>query len=151
MSFFEEVSSHTAGSHLSRLMGESSKIVPTLTVNCFWQDLHRQIVPRVLLWIVQMPLASQPLRGHLTPCGHLICARKALQTSGSAKNRIASSSVAGALSFFMHKEYHAILCLSSDLLPNLGQAKAKVTYDPKRTSPERLVEAVNTTGFKASM
>lgn len=42
MPFLELAASQTAGSHLSRPSGESSKIVPTLTLNCFLQLLHFQ-------------------------------------------------------------------------------------------------------------
>ena len=40
MPFFELAISQTAGSHLSSPSGESSKMVPTLTLNCFLQSLH---------------------------------------------------------------------------------------------------------------
>lgn len=42
MPFFELAISQTAGSHLSRPSGESSKTVPSLTENCFLQPLHFQ-------------------------------------------------------------------------------------------------------------
>ena len=42
MPFLEFAMSHTAGSHLSSPSGDSSKIVPTLTLYCFLQALHFQ-------------------------------------------------------------------------------------------------------------
>lgn len=44
MPFFAFVSNHITVSHLSKLIGEFSKIVPTLTLNCFLQALHFQIL-----------------------------------------------------------------------------------------------------------
>ena len=38
--FLELATSHTAGSHLSRPSGESSKIVPSFTLYCFSHALH---------------------------------------------------------------------------------------------------------------
>lgn len=42
MPFFELAMSQMAHSHLSSLIGESSKIVPTLTLYCFLQSRHFQ-------------------------------------------------------------------------------------------------------------
>ena len=45
MPFLQFTSNHAAGSHLSSGMGESSKIVPTLALNCrlVWTDLHCRV------------------------------------------------------------------------------------------------------------
>ena len=48
MQFLQLTSIHIATIHLSRVMGESSKMVPTLTVNCFLQPLQNQM-RRVLM------------------------------------------------------------------------------------------------------
>ena len=62
MPFLQLTTIQRAGSHLSRPSGESSKIVPTLTENCFLQPLHFQM-RRVLRkeWL------TEPQRGQMTP------------------------------------------------------------------------------------
>src|SRR6478672_2595487 len=79
-----------AGSHLSRPSGESSKIVPTLTENCFLQPLHFQI--RRVLRKEGSPALQ---RGQVTPLGQRSLATKARLTSASEKNLTASSRVWG--------------------------------------------------------
>lgn len=68
-----------AGSHFSKGMGLSSKMVPTLAENCFLQarHFHRRRVDRK-----DSSLASQ--RGQVTPCGQRSLTMKARQLSGSA-------------------------------------------------------------------
>ena len=80
MPFFELASNHTAGSHLSKPIGLSSKIVPSLTENCRPHSRHFQM-RRVL----RKPgsLASQA--GQVTPFGHRSDARKVSAMSLSAK------------------------------------------------------------------
>src|SRR5438046_10159822 len=80
MPFLELAISQTAANHLSRPSGESSKIVPTLTENCFLQALHFH-KRRVLRYECSAP--SQ--RGHTGPCSQRRLATKSLQTSRSEK------------------------------------------------------------------
>src|ERR1017187_687887 len=83
-SFLDDISSQNAGSHLSRPSGESSKIVPTFTVNCLRQVLQRQMIPRVLLLIVQTSVPPQSARGQVTfPSGQRTSASALRQTSVS--------------------------------------------------------------------
>src|SRR5467141_1913450 len=74
-----------AVSHLSRPIGESSKIVPTFTLNCFRHSRQVQ-VRRVLT--NDRRLLSQ--RGHSGPLGHFTFATASRQIMGSEKYRIAS-------------------------------------------------------------
>src|SRR6185436_18273650 len=90
MPFLQLTTIQSAGSHLSRPSGESSKIVPSLTENCFLQPLHFQIF-RVLKKVGSP--ASQ--RGHVTPPGQRSLATNAKHTSASAKNLMASRRVSG--------------------------------------------------------
>ncbi len=65
--FRSPASIHMAGSHLSKPMGESSKIVPTFTLDCFLQSLHCHM-RRVLM---KPTLAEpQPIRGQAGPFGN---------------------------------------------------------------------------------
>ena len=49
MPFLQLVMNKTAVIHLSSVIGESSKIVPTLTVNCFLRpDIHLKFYAHVL-------------------------------------------------------------------------------------------------------
>src|SRR6266581_6396877 len=79
-----------AGSHLESAIGESSKIVPFLTVNSYLQALQRhkerdETKPN--------SLASQ--RMHRTPFGQRSPATKSRQTASSEKYRIAPMRVSG--------------------------------------------------------
>ena len=68
MPFFALLMHQTATNHLSKPSGESSKIVPTLTENCYRQDLALHWYMRRL---AMKPMLSQPQRGHFTsPVGH---------------------------------------------------------------------------------
>src|SRR6266699_358247 len=81
--------------HLSRAMGESSKIVPTFTENwrlaCSALHCHsRRVGKNVTFSLSQV--------GHFTlPSGQRSKAMKLSETLGSAKYRIASTSVPGSL------------------------------------------------------
>src|SRR5689334_3606378 len=77
--------SQSAGSHLSRPIAESSKIVPSLTENCLRHFRHFQM-RRVLRNIGSV--ASQC--GHMTPVGQRSEATNSKAASGSEKYRIAS-------------------------------------------------------------
>jgi len=83
--------SQTAGSHLSRPSGESSKMVPTLTENCFLQALHfhRNRVDRY-------ECCLPPHLGQTGPSGQRRSARYFTQVAGSEKNRMASTIVFGS-------------------------------------------------------
>ena len=67
MPFFAFTSSHIAGSHLSRPMGESSNTVSTLMENwrrgCSSRHFHTRRVER-------NDTARLPQVGHWTPLGH---------------------------------------------------------------------------------
>src|SRR6266487_4864601 len=97
MPFLQLTSSHIVGSHLSRPMGESSKIVPTLIENlrlgCFVRQFHS-------LAFFRNVTSVEPQVGHFTiPSGHLTFIMNAKHTSASLKYRIACSSVVGASVF----------------------------------------------------
>src|SRR5258708_28999426 len=84
--------------HLSRGIGESSKIVPTLIENCrlSCRFLQRQILR------VAMKCASFAWQcGQVGPSGHTMGIRNCRQVSGSEKYRIASIKVLGSLLGFM--------------------------------------------------
>src|ERR1700716_3835340 len=92
MPFLQLAISQTAMSHLSRPIGESSKIVPTLTENCFWVCLalhsHRRRV-------FKNRTPFDPQVGQETPSGQRRATRKERQASGSEKNRTACKRVVG--------------------------------------------------------
>src|ERR1019366_6926865 len=77
--------SHMAASHLLRGTGLSSKIVPTLTENCFRQA--RQVHIRRVLRNDSFLLAHF---GHSGPFGHFALATVSRQTIGSEKYLMAS-------------------------------------------------------------
>src|ERR1700726_691729 len=82
-----------AGIHLSRPIGESSMIVPALTLNCFLQPLHFQI-RRVLT----KEFSFDSHQGQVgQPSGQRKLTRNSSALSGSAKYIIAIWSVAGSL------------------------------------------------------
>src|SRR2546422_8155387 len=76
--FLELAMSHTAGSHLSSPSGESSKIVPTLTLNCFLHALHFQIRR-----VVREECSTLPHLGQTGPLGQRNLATNSVQMSGS--------------------------------------------------------------------
>ena len=83
MEFLLLAINQTAGSHLSQPRGESSKIVPTLALNCLrhFGFLHFQ-----MRRVARNPVSRERQRGHTgTPSGHLRLATKARATSGSEK------------------------------------------------------------------
>src|ERR1017187_4611516 len=90
MPFLQLASIHIASIHLSRLIGESSKIVPTLTVNCFLHSRHFHI-SRVLK--NDSRLAWQ--RGQAGPLGQRTAATVLRQVIGSEKCRAASIRFSG--------------------------------------------------------
>src|SRR2546429_6321399 len=70
--------SHTAGSHLSRPSGESSKIVPSFTENCRLHALHFQ-----MRRVVRYECSTPPQRGQTGPLGQRRDATYFVQTSRS--------------------------------------------------------------------
>src|SRR5258708_5469948 len=100
-----------AGSHLFKPMALSSKIVPTLTENCFRQSRQVQSI-RVLM--KDSFLDSQ--RGHCGPLGHLDLETCSRQTMESEKYRVAASKPCFLLSLTdsMTLLYHGMYYESSD-------------------------------------
>src|SRR5712692_8653022 len=97
-------------------MALSSKIVPTLTENCFRQP--RQ-VHSIRVWINDTVLPSH--LGHCGPLGHFALDTVSRQTTGSEKYRITASK---PLFFIDLTSSMAILCRkaiceSSDMVANL--------------------------------
>src|SRR5688572_14466806 len=91
-----------AGSHLSNPRGLSSKMVPTLTENCFLQSRHFQsfrVARKATLPVLQ--------QGQIAlPSGQRIEATKFKAVSVSEKYLIASISVSGnAISFVMRTKW----------------------------------------------
>jgi hypothetical protein len=86
MPFLQLTTDQIPGSHFSKAIGLSSKIVPTLAENCFLQARHFQIR------LVERKDGSVAWQcGQATPSGHRRRATKARLTSGWAKNWTASS------------------------------------------------------------
>src|SRR5882672_2789849 len=75
-----------AQSHLSRPIGESSKIVPTLTENCFWQSRHFHI-RRVL----RNESLSAAQRGHTGPLEPHLAPATTLRHTWGSENVVAAS------------------------------------------------------------
>jgi hypothetical protein len=82
--------SQIAGNHLESGIGESSKIVPFLTLNCLRQSLQRQS-DRVAM----CPTFSEPQNGQITPFGQRKPARKSRHTASSSKYLIAARKCGG--------------------------------------------------------
>src|SRR6266566_4504047 len=124
MPFFEFASIQSAGSHLSRPIGLSSKIVPSFTENCRPQSRHFQM-RRVL----RKPGSFASHAGQVTPAGQRRDDRKVSAVSLSEKYRIASWSELGKrLVLGMQKSYSRSRGVSSMLLPLLGRKlKLKVS------------------------
>src|SRR5260370_10531670 len=106
--------SQTAVIHLSRGIGLSSKIVPTLIENCFFGCLvlhsHRRRVAikrKSLDWQV----------GQIGPSGKMRALRNWKHRSGLAKYAIACWRVLGSVA--MTKPYQNSLTVSSILLPRI--------------------------------
>src|SRR6478672_9668511 len=78
--FLELAASQIAGSHLSRPSGESSKIVPTLTLNCRLHALHFH-TRRVETKECSLP----PQRGQTGPFGQRSVATYSFATLRSEK------------------------------------------------------------------
>src|SRR4029079_1512225 len=86
----EFAASQIAGSHLSSPSAESSKIVPTLTLDCFLQDLHFHR-RRVETYEYSRP----PQWGQRKPSGQRRPATKSVATSRSEKYAMASRRLVG--------------------------------------------------------
>ena len=70
---------HMATTHLSSPIGESSKMVPTLTEDCFRQSLHCH---RLRFRMKVTAADPQPIRGHTARSGQRIFATKSWAMSG---------------------------------------------------------------------
>src|ERR1700688_5142825 len=96
MPFLQLAIIQTAVSHLSRPIGESSKMVPTLTENCLWGCLalhsHRRRVLRNRTSLL-------PQVGQETPSGQRRAAMKVRQGSESEKKRTGCKRVVGCCIF----------------------------------------------------
>src|ERR1044071_5400226 len=90
MPFLQLMSIHTAAYHLPREIGESSKIVPTFTENCFLQERQRHVLREAIA-----ALSGELQNGQNTPSGQRRAAAYSKALSGSAKKMIASCSVGG--------------------------------------------------------
>src|SRR6266478_4548361 len=106
--------SQTAIIHLSMPSAESSKIVPTLTVNCFLHPLQNHM-RRVEI----KECSVEPQRGQVTlPVGQRRDTAYSKVFCGSEKKLTASCNVLGSWSvLFMGKVSHGTSCVSSILLP----------------------------------
>ena len=93
--FLQFTTCHIARSHLSRLIGESSNIVPVLEVNwrAAWVSLHCQ-----RLYFARKATFLLPQRGQVTPFGQRRATRYSRQLSGLWKYRMASCRVLGFVS-----------------------------------------------------
>src|ERR1035441_2006160 len=83
---------HIATIHLSRPSGESWKMVPTLTENCFLQPRHFH-----RFWFANqrtLPISPQ-LEQEISPSGQRIAATSLMQTCSSLKYLTASTRVFG--------------------------------------------------------
>src|ERR1700674_3199532 len=88
--FLQLVTSQAANIHLSIPSGLSSKMLPTLTVNCFWHPLQNQI------FLVEMKECSfDSQRGQVIPLGQRSATAALKARSGSPKNTMASCNVLG--------------------------------------------------------
>src|SRR5690349_7395836 len=93
MPFLALITSHIPTSHLSSGIGLSSMIVPTFTENCLRGVQALQVQTRRF---AVNETREEPQRGQTTlPSGHRIDATNSCAISGSAKYRIASTSVFG--------------------------------------------------------
>src|SRR5579875_1093923 len=73
---------HSAASHLSNPIGESSKIVPVLSVNCLASCFPRH---SQRLYFSRNNTSLLPQRGHSTPSGQRRATRYSRQFAESAK------------------------------------------------------------------
>src|SRR2546421_9325711 len=90
MPFLLFASIQSAGNHLSKPMGLSSKIVPSFTENCRPHSRHFQM-RRVL----RKPGSLPSQAGQVTPFGQGSAAKKVRLVSGAAEQRVASGSALG--------------------------------------------------------
>src|SRR5881394_2609622 len=105
MPFFALTISQVAGNHLVRLKGESSKIVPTLVLNCFLQPLQFQTRRDS----TYLPISFEPHRGHSTPLGQRSAVMNSWHVLSSAKKRVASINPWGKFFSSMPSIYHQFL------------------------------------------
>src|ERR1017187_800296 len=82
MPFLEFTTCHMAASHLSRPRGESSKIVPVLSVNCGAACFARQCQR---LYFSRNRTSVEPQRGQMTPSGQRRATKYSRQLIGSEK------------------------------------------------------------------
>src|SRR5579863_4627160 len=116
MPFLQLTTNHMAGNHFSKAMGLSSKMVPILAENCFWQARHFQI-RRVL----RNDGSGAWQCGQVTPSGQCSRATNSRLVSLSAKNWMASSRVSGTwFRVSMEGLYRVLTGVSSILLPYLA-------------------------------
>src|ERR1035437_4721628 len=118
MPFLQLANNHVAVIHLSKPMGESSKIVPTFTENCLRHSKHvhvRRVVRKERRFELQ--------RGHCGPLGHFALDTASKQIIGSEKYRIASVKPLRLLRLTssMNQYCHGKLCESSELFPSKGR------------------------------
>ena len=118
MPFLAFVMHQTATNHLSKLSGESSKIVPTLVLNCLRQSLSLHYNIRRL---AMFPMRSQPHFGQvILPSGHRTEIMYRWHTSKSAKYRTASINVCGVLvSVVMTSLYQKPSCCPLDTIKDV--------------------------------
>ena len=109
---------HSAGSHKSRLRGESSKIVPTLIENC---ESGCRVLHCHTRRDAMKPTLLEPQRGQVTmPSGQRREDKNIRQLSGLLKYSTASRSVSGSLlSLTMNPSYRGTIDESSIFLPKL--------------------------------
>src|SRR5216684_550854 len=118
MPFLQLEINHIAQSHLSRPIALSSKIVPTLTENCFLQSRHFHISR-----VVKKDSRFDAQRGHAGPSAHRSFAMKFTQVRGSEKCLMTSTKVCGTVTVAailvssMYLLYDKELGESSDFLP----------------------------------
>src|SRR2546423_11842159 len=94
MPFLQFTICHMAVSHLLRLMGESSKMVPVLSVNCGASCFSRQCQR---LYFSRNRTLLLPHFGQVTPLGQRRATRYSRQLTGLLKYWIASCSVLGSM------------------------------------------------------
>src|SRR2546421_12020403 len=114
MPFLSLQISHTATSHLSRVIGLSSKMVPVLMENCRWSWV---LLHCHLRRLARNTTSFRPQVGQVTPLGQRLDTMKLRQLSGFEKWTIASCIVFGLVTSFMHQMYSQTFDVSSKLMP----------------------------------
>src|SRR5271169_6723847 len=104
--FLQFTSCHMAMNHLSKLMGESSIMVPVFRVNwgasCFARQCQR-------LYFSRNSTSLLPQRGQEMPSGQRHTTRYSRQLAGLLKYRIASCRVLGSLTM-IHSKSVTLFC-----------------------------------------